>query len=420
MAPTKKSKSAPKGTEAKAPEKKAKSVAKAAATEAAPAKKKRAPRAKKATAGEDEVGTGGALVIVESPTKARSIGKYLGRGYEVKATIGHVRDLPTRKLGVDVENGFQPDYVTIKGKTQTLADLKKAAKRASSVYLATDPDREGEAIAWHVAVAARHQSADAPGAVRGDHQGSGQGVDVAAGRRERGPGQCPTGAPHPRSAGRLQGESDPVAEHQDRAVGRTGADGGPATDRRARTGYPGLQAGGVLDHRRRLRPEGPDVHRRTEEDRRAQSRTGHRSSRQRRGGRGAGPAVRRYQGREEEPAQAARCALHHQYPAAGSGQEAGLLHPPHHAGGAGSVRRYGCRGGWPGRPHHLHANRLRAGVRYRHCRGAGLHRGELRQGVSAGSAQPVHLEEGQPGPGRARSDPADRREAPPRGCAASP
>src|SRR5690606_11904573 len=98
-----------------------------------------------------EAGTGGALVVVESPTKAKSIGKYLGRGYDVRATIGHIRDLPTRKLGVDVENGFQPEYVTIKGKTQTPADLKKPAKKASAIHLATDPDREGEAIAWHVA-----------------------------------------------------------------------------------------------------------------------------------------------------------------------------------------------------------------------------------------------------------------------------
>ncbi|MGH7703910.1 MAG: type I DNA topoisomerase [Gemmatimonadales bacterium] len=94
---------------------------------------------------------GGALVIVESPSKAKTIGKYLGRGYHVKATIGHVRDLPTRKLGVDVDDGFRPEYVTIKGKTQTLNDIKKAARTASAVYLATDPDREGEAIAWHVA-----------------------------------------------------------------------------------------------------------------------------------------------------------------------------------------------------------------------------------------------------------------------------
>ena len=96
-------------------------------------------------------GAGDALVIVESPTKAKTIGKYLGRGYDVKATIGHLRDLPTRELGVDVDNGFEPKYVTIKGKTKTLAELKKAAKTASTIYLATDPDREGEAIAWHVA-----------------------------------------------------------------------------------------------------------------------------------------------------------------------------------------------------------------------------------------------------------------------------
>jgi DNA topoisomerase-1 len=95
---------------------------------------------------------GEALVIVESPTKAKTIGRYLGNGYSVKATIGHVRDLPTRKLGVEIDNGrFTPEYVTIKGKNQTLTDIKKAAKGASEVYLATDPDREGEAIAWHVA-----------------------------------------------------------------------------------------------------------------------------------------------------------------------------------------------------------------------------------------------------------------------------
>src|SRR5256886_12901506 len=94
---------------------------------------------------------GGALVIVESPTKAKTIGKYLGRGYTVKATIGHLRDLPKRELGVDVENGFIPKYVTIKEKAKPLSEIKKAAKAADRVLLATDPDREGEAIAWHVA-----------------------------------------------------------------------------------------------------------------------------------------------------------------------------------------------------------------------------------------------------------------------------
>jgi DNA topoisomerase-1 len=94
---------------------------------------------------------GGSLVIVESPTKAKTIGKYLGRGYTVKATVGHVRDLPPRKLGVDVENGFTPEYVPIKEKAKTFAEIKKAAKTSARVLIATDPDREGEAIAWHVA-----------------------------------------------------------------------------------------------------------------------------------------------------------------------------------------------------------------------------------------------------------------------------
>ena len=130
------------------------SAEKPAGKAATSAKRPKASKASKAPAGRKNgrAGRGGsALVIVESPTKAKTIGKYLGAGYDVKATIGHLRDLPTRELGVDVERGFEPKYVTIKGKTKTLAELKKAAKGASEIYLATDPDREGEAIAWHVA-----------------------------------------------------------------------------------------------------------------------------------------------------------------------------------------------------------------------------------------------------------------------------
>ncbi|HET7613708.1 MAG TPA: type I DNA topoisomerase [Gemmatimonadaceae bacterium] len=91
------------------------------------------------------------LVIVESPAKAKTIGKYLGRAYKVRATIGHVRDLPAKKMGIDIENGFQPEYVTIPGKEKTVAELKSAARDSREIFLATDPDREGEAIAWHVA-----------------------------------------------------------------------------------------------------------------------------------------------------------------------------------------------------------------------------------------------------------------------------
>lgn len=91
------------------------------------------------------------LVIVESPAKAKTIQKYLGPGYEVVASMGHVRDLPKSKLGVDVENGFAPLYQDMKGKEDVIKDLKKRAKKSSCVYLATDPDREGEAISWHLA-----------------------------------------------------------------------------------------------------------------------------------------------------------------------------------------------------------------------------------------------------------------------------
>ena len=90
------------------------------------------------------------LVIVESPAKAKTIGKYLGKDFTVKACMGHLRDLPKSTLGVDLEHDFEPVYKPIKGKEEIISDLKKAAKSADTVYLATDPDREGEAISWHL------------------------------------------------------------------------------------------------------------------------------------------------------------------------------------------------------------------------------------------------------------------------------
>ena len=93
------------------------------------------------------------LVIVESPAKVKTVKKYLGANYEVAASMGHVRDLPKSRLGIDVEHDFEPKYITIRGKGELLASLRKAAKKADKVYLATDPDREGEAISWHLYVA---------------------------------------------------------------------------------------------------------------------------------------------------------------------------------------------------------------------------------------------------------------------------
>ncbi len=115
--------------------------AKAAAAPKASAPKKKAPAKARG---------GGSLVIVESPAKAKTIKKYLGRGFDVKASVGHVKDLPKSKMGVDIDGGFKPQYDVIKGKAKVLSDIKKAAKGADRVLLATDPDREGEAIAWHI------------------------------------------------------------------------------------------------------------------------------------------------------------------------------------------------------------------------------------------------------------------------------
>ena len=90
------------------------------------------------------------LVIVESAAKAKTIGKFLGKNYRVKASVGHIRDLPKSKLGIDVGNDFEPQYITIRGKGELLKEIKNEVKKSSRVLLATDPDREGEAIAWHL------------------------------------------------------------------------------------------------------------------------------------------------------------------------------------------------------------------------------------------------------------------------------
>ncbi|MBQ5800011.1 MAG: DNA topoisomerase I, partial [Oscillospiraceae bacterium] len=90
------------------------------------------------------------LVIVESPAKAKTIGKYLGKNFTVKASMGHLRDLPKSKIGIDIENDFEPAYKPIRGKEALIKELKEAAAASDTVYLATDPDREGEAISWHL------------------------------------------------------------------------------------------------------------------------------------------------------------------------------------------------------------------------------------------------------------------------------
>ena len=101
--------------------------------------------------------TGPKMVIVESPAKARTVGRFLGSGYTVQASVGHIRDLPSNRMGVDIENGFKPRYVIPAKKQDTVKALRTKAQEASEVYLATDPDREGEAIAWHLRAALERQ-----------------------------------------------------------------------------------------------------------------------------------------------------------------------------------------------------------------------------------------------------------------------
>jgi DNA topoisomerase-1 len=143
---------APKAASPRAAAAKAAAVKTALPKRAKGAKSTKAPRA--AAAGKETASAraaGKALVIVESPTKSRTLTKFLGRGFAVMASNGHIMDLPKSKLGVDLENGFEPQYEPIKTKAQTLAKLQQAARTASRIYLAPDPDREGEAIAWHLA-----------------------------------------------------------------------------------------------------------------------------------------------------------------------------------------------------------------------------------------------------------------------------
>jgi DNA topoisomerase-1 len=140
-----------KRTAASADETKSKKSTPKRATSPKATRGKGSARAKSADPGDaSSNGDRPSLVIVESPKKAKSINKFLGSSYIVKASMGHVRDLPKRKLGLDVAQGYKASYEVVPAKKDTIGELKRAASKAGIVYLATDPDREGEAIAWHL------------------------------------------------------------------------------------------------------------------------------------------------------------------------------------------------------------------------------------------------------------------------------
>ena len=146
-----------------------------------------------------------ALVIVESPAKAKTIKKYLGAGYVVKASVGHVKDLPKKKMGVDVEHDFQPEYVVIESKKKVLAEIKAAAALADRVLLAPDPDREGEAIAWHIAEEIREVNPNIQRVLFNEITKKAVTEAIAAAdRARREEVRLAAGAPHPRPPGRLR------------------------------------------------------------------------------------------------------------------------------------------------------------------------------------------------------------------------
>ena len=193
---------------------------------------------------EEDVAGRTSLVVVESPTKVKTIQKYLDRGYMVKASLGHVKDLPKSKLGIDVKKGFEPQYVARPDKKKMLDELKKAGKKAKALYIATDPDREGEAIGWHIAQElGLPPEQRLPRALQRDHRAGGQGR-----LQEPGPdrpearstpsrrGACSTGWSATRSA-RCSG-----SKVRRGPVGRPRPVGGGAADLRARAGDPGLRA----------------------------------------------------------------------------------------------------------------------------------------------------------------------------------
>src|SRR5512138_61854 len=120
------------------------------------------------------------LVVVESPAKAKTIKKILGRGYDVLPSMGHVKDLPRSRLGVDVENGFAPSYIVIRDRKKVLSEILSAARSVDTVYLAPDPDREGEAIAWHIAEEIRSDAAKMARKKKGKEKGKGKGAKKTA------------------------------------------------------------------------------------------------------------------------------------------------------------------------------------------------------------------------------------------------
>ena len=335
------------------------------------------------------------LVIVESPAKAKTIGKYLGDDYEVTASMGHIRDLPASQLGIDVEHGYTPQYISIKGKEKLIKELKSKAKHADGVLLATDPDREGEAISWHLANILGLDP-HAPNRVTFDEI-------TKKGVKE--------GMAHPRaidedlfnaqqarrvldrlvgyklspflwrkvrrglSAGRVQSVAVRLIDDREKEIESFKPDEYWNVDVTLGAGHKSFTARLATDSKgKKLLPknEAEDRHRYP-----ARGLPRGRGPRHRKGpGRGRVCGGRAEKGQAR---QAAHSGLYHQYPAAGGIPPSGLHGHPHHAGCPDPVRRRGhCRARYHGSDH-LHAYRQPAHLGRSRCRCQGVYRRGLRR-----------------------------------------
>ena len=328
-----------------------------------PAKAKAAPAAEgdaPAPAGS----RGRSLVIVESPKKAKSINKFLGSGFVVKASMGHVRDLPKRKLGLDVIRGYAPSYEIMAAKKDTIAELKREAAKADMVYLATDPDREGEAIAWHL-----QEALDLPDervrrvlfyeitekAVKEafNHVGP---IDMDKVNAQQARRFLDRFVGYELSPPALE-EGRPAPQRRPGPVGRR------PPDRRAREGDPGVRLRGILaDHRharpRPARPRRPTGSRPSWPTWKGEKFAG--QGRGRRPGHPRRPGRRPLQGRRGRGGREARQArrpVQDQHPPAAGRDPAPVLRQADHEGRPGALRRDRRRRRRPDRPHHLHEDR---------------------------------------------------------------
>ena len=336
------------------------------------------------------------LVIVESPAKARTIEGFLGGEFTVLASMGHIRDLPAKGLSVDVENDFKVEYEVHASKKDTIAQLKRALKEADQLYLATDEDREGEAISLAPARGAQtHRAGQADGVPR-DHPQRDRARHRGGSRRRLRARRRAGEPPHRRPPLRLPGVGGVLAQDPTGPVGRPGPVAERASRGGARARAHGVRGGQLLGPRRDV-PHRAGLHRPARDHRREPGRRQPRlrqprpdqARRRRRARRGGGataeggprrPAVRGHVGRDQAVHVETEAAVHHLDPAAGRRLPPADEQPPGDVDRPGPLR---------GRLHHLHADRQHHAVGHRHRGGPSGDRAAVRPRVPHGPA--AHL-----------------------------